>query len=63
MDPLQELARIRLAREKEEADAWHQGQLEAEDMREFILDGGLWLLRDDDARDLTIALIAREMRK
>jgi hypothetical protein len=33
---------------------------EAEDMRQFILDGGLWLLRDPDITDLIRDLLTRE---
>jgi hypothetical protein len=29
-----------------------QEEREMEDMRQFIIDGGLWLLRDDDPRDV-----------
>jgi hypothetical protein len=47
-----------LARDKEAADRWHQDQLEAEDMRQFIIDGGLWTLFDDEAMDITARLLS-----
>lgn len=35
-----------------------QEEREAEDMREFILDGGLWTLFDDEAMDITARLLS-----